>query len=167
MSDTPMSDTPAADTEPLFFENGASWKWLWLGVVGASVMAFIQSAAGLGFQPVVPAFFLVMMSGFLAIQVRAARIHTSVELTADALRQGTEILPISEILEVYPEAENTVKSGEPLEKWQEARTLGEINGVPKGRTGIGLKLINDRTAQAWARDDEALRSALVSLVDPG
>ena len=89
------------------------------------------------------------------------------ELTADALRQGTEILPISEILEVYPEAENTVKSGEPLEKWQEARTLGEINGVPKGRTGIGLKLINDRTAQAWARDDEALRSALVSLVDPG
>jgi hypothetical protein len=30
-----------------------------------------------------------------------------------------------------------------------------------------LKLINDRTAQAWARDDEALRSALVSLVDPG
>jgi len=36
--------------------------------------------------------------------------------------------------------------------------------VPKGRTGIGLKLANDRTAQAWARNDEALRAALTKLV---
>jgi len=163
-----MSDSPASDTgERLFFENGASWHWLWLGVVGALVMVFIQFSAGLGFQPTVPLFFLVMMCGFLTIQVRAARIHTSVELTADTLRQGTETLPISEIIAVYPEAENTVKSGEPLEKWQEARALGELNGVPKRRTGIGLKLINDRTAQAWARDHEALRSALTTLVDAG
>jgi hypothetical protein len=163
-----MSDTPISDAEEvLFFENGASWHWLWLGVVGASVMVFIQYAAGLGFQPVVPLFFLVMMCGFLTIQVRAARIHTSVELTAGTLRQGTETLPINEILAVYPEAENTVKSGEPLEQWQEARALGELNGVPKRRTGIGLKLVNDRTAQAWARDDEALRSALTRLVDAG
>jgi len=168
MSDDPMSDTPISDAEEvLFFENGASWHWLWLGVVGASVMVFIQYAAGLGFQPVVPLFFLVMMCGFLTIQVRAARIHTSVELTAGTLRQGTETLPINEILAVYPEAENTVKSGEPLEQWQEARALGELNGVPKRRTGIGLKLVNDRTAQAWARDDEALRSALTRLVDAG
>jgi hypothetical protein len=109
-------------------------------------------------------------------KVRAARIHTSVELTADTLRQGTETLPISEILEVYPEAEYTprkplfqgirapVKSDEALEKWQESRSLGEVNGVPKGRTGIGLKLAHDRTAQAWARNDEALRAALTKLV---
>jgi len=166
MSDDPMSDTPISDAEEvLFFENGASWHWLWLGVVGASVMVFIQYAAGLGFQAVVPLFFLVMMCGFLTIQVRAARIHTCVELTADTLRQGTETLPINQILAVYPEAEHTVKSGGPLEKWQESRTLGELNGVPKGRTGIGLKLANDRTAQAWARNHEALRSALTTLVE--
>jgi len=163
-----MSDGPTSDAaEVLFFENGASWHWLWLGVVGASVMVFIQYAAGLGFQAVVPLFFLVMMCGFLTIQVRAARIHTSVELTADTLRQGTETLPINEILAVYPEAEHTVKSGGPLEKWQESRSLGELNGVPKGRTGIGLKLGNDRTAQAWARNHEALRSALTTLVEAG
>ena len=168
MSDDPLSDDPLSGTgEPLFYENGASWNWLWLGVVGAVVMASIQSAAGLGFQPVVPLFFLVMMSGFLAVQVRAARIHTSVELTADTLRQGTETLPISEILAVYPEAEHTVKSGKSLEKWQDSRTLGEVNGVPKGRTGIGLALVNDRTAQAWARNHEALRSALTALVEAG
>jgi len=163
-----MSDGPTSDAaEVLFFENGASWHWLWLGVVGASVMVFIQYAAGLGFQAVVPLFFLVMMCGFLTIQVRAARIHTSVELTADTLRQGTETLPINQILAVYPEAEHTVKSGGPLEKWQESRSLGELNGVPKGRTGIGLKLGNDRTAQAWARNHEALRSALTTLVEAG
>jgi len=172
MSDSPISDTSDASGAPdaeevLFFENGASWHWLWLGVVGASVMVFVQYAAGLGFQPVVPLFFLVMMCGFLSIQVRAARIHTSVELTADTLRQGTETLPINQILAVYPEAEHTVKSGGPLEKWQESRSLGELNGVPKGRTGIGLKLGNDRTAQAWARNHEALRSALTTLVEAG
>jgi len=169
-------ETPPGTPERLFFENGASWHWLWLGVVGGLVMTFVQSSAGLGFQPVVPLFFLVMMCGFLTVQVRAARIHTSVELTADTLRQGTETLPISEILEVYPEAEYTprkplfqgmratVKSDEPLQNWQESRSLGEVNGVPKGRTGIGLKLANDRTAQAWARNDEALRAALTKLV---
>jgi hypothetical protein len=66
---------------------------------------------------------------------------------------------------VYPEAEHTVKSGGPVEKWQESRSLGELNGVPKGRTGIGLKLGNDRTAQAWARNHEVLRSALTKLVE--
>jgi len=183
MSETPMSETPEPETPPetspdaperLFFENGASWHWLWLGVVGGLLMMFVQSRAGLGFQPVVPVFFLVMMCGFLTVQVRAARIHTSVELTADTLRQGTETLPIGEILAIYPEAEHTVKSsglpkkwaksGEALQKWQESRSLGELNGVPKGRTGIGLKLANDRTAQAWARDHEALRAELTRLV---
>lgn len=161
---TPGSETPPDAAERLFFENGASWHWLWLGVVGGLVMTFVQSSAGLGFRPVVPLFFLVMMCGFLTIQVRAARIHTSVELTADTLRQGTETLPIGEILTVYPEAEHTVKSGGPLQKWQESRSLGELNGVPKGRTGIGLQLANDRTAQAWARDHEALRAELTRLV---
>jgi len=179
MPETPEPETPEPETPPgaperLFFENGASWHWLWLGVVGGLLMTFVQSSAGLGFRPVVPLFFLVMMCGFQAVQVRAARIHTSVELTADTLRQGTETLPIGEILAVYPEAEHTVKSsgplrkwaksGEQLQKWQESRSLGELNGVPKGRTGIGLKLAKDRTAQAWARDHEALRAALIKLV---
>ena len=46
-----------------------------------------------------------------------------------------------------------------------ARALGELTGVPKGRTGIGLKLTNDRTAQAWARKHQQLRAQLIHLVD--
>jgi hypothetical protein len=51
-----------------------------------------------------------------------------------------------------------------VEKWQSARSLGELNGVPRHRVAIGLKLTDGRTAQAWARRHRALRSALAPLV---
>lgn len=151
--------------EVLFAENGASWRWLLLGPVAAVAMFFIQRSAGIGFQPIVPLFFLVLLSVILYVQVHAARIHTSVELTSESLREGTEVLPLSEIVTVYPETPNAPKSGRDPHPWQEARSLGELNGIPKGRRGIGLKLTGGRTAQAWARDDDALREALIKLVD--
>jgi hypothetical protein len=80
-------------------------------------------------------------------------------LTATYLREGTETILVPEIVKVYPEAE-----GAELPKWQSARALGELTGVPRGRTGIGLKLSNDRSAQAWARKHRELRAALNSLV---
>jgi hypothetical protein len=43
--------------------------------------------------------------------------------------------------------------------------LGELTGVPRGRTGIGIKLSNDRSAQAWARKHRELRAALTSVVE--
>lgn len=151
--------------EVLFSENGASWRWLLLGPVAAVAMFFIQRSAGIGFQPIVPLFFLVLLSVILYVQVHAARIHTSVQLTSESLREGTEVLPLSEIVTVYPETPNAPKSGRDPHPWQEARSLGELNGIPKGRRGIGLKLTGGRTAQAWARDDDALREALIKLVD--
>lgn len=150
----------AAVPEVLFHEPGASWAWTLAGPASAGAMAAIQLSTGYGLQPLVPGIFLVLVSGFLAIQVKAARIHTSVELTADRLRQGTEILKIADIQRIYPPA-----SGSELPKWQSARALGELTGVPRGRTGIGLKLTNDRSAQAWARKHAELRAALSRLVD--
>lgn len=150
--------TPAA--EVLFSEQGASWLWLLAGPAAGISMALIQLSAGYGIQWVVPGAFFVLVSGFLAIQVKAARIHTSVELTANALRQGAETIRTSEIVLVYPEAE-----GAEAPKWQYARALGELTGVPRGRKGIGLKLTNARTAQAWARKHQQLRAALTNLVD--
>ena len=65
-----------------------------------------------------------------------------------------------EIVRVYPEA-----TGSETPKWQYARALGELTGVPRGRTGIGLRLTNDRTAQAWARKHRQLRAALTNLIE--
>jgi len=144
----------------LFYEQGASWWWILAGPASAVAMVLIQVSAGYGIQLLVPGIFFVLVTGFLAIQVKAARIHTSVELTPDQLRQGTENLSIDDIVRIYPEP-----TGPDAPKWQSARALGELTGVPRGRTGIGLKLTNDRAAQAWARKHHQLRAALTHLVE--
>ncbi|MFS0898330.1 DUF3093 domain-containing protein [Mycolicibacterium litorale] len=150
----------APSTGRLFYEPGASWAWLLAGPAAGGAMLAIQMSAGYGLQPLVPMLFLVLVSGFLAIQVKAARIHTSVELTRDTLRQGAEITKLADIVAVYPPA-----TGAEVPKWQSARALGELTGVPRGRTGIGLKLSNNRTAQAWARRHATLREELTRLVE--
>lgn len=150
----------AATPEVLFYEQGASWLWVLAGPAAGVAMALIQYSGGYGIQWVVPVLFLVLVSGFLAIQVKAARIHTSVELTTESLRQGTELIRTEEIVRIYPEA-----SGSETPKWQYARALGELTGVPRGRTGIGVRLTSDRTAQAWARKHQQLRAALTNLVE--
>ncbi|HTI75680.1 MAG TPA: DUF3093 domain-containing protein [Mycobacterium sp.] len=146
--------------EVLFYEQGASWWWIAAGPAAGIAMALIQLSAGYGIQLLVPGAFFVLVTGFLAIQVKAARIHTSVELTPEYLRQGTERLNIDAIVRIYPEP-----TGPDEPRWQSARALGELTGVPRGRKGIGLRLTNDRTAQAWARKHHQLRSALTHLVE--
>lgn len=174
-----MSDEREPDADEgatLFFECGASWLWLLAGPAAALVMVFVQYRAGLGFRAAVPLMFLVMVSGFLALQVKAARVHTSVELTEERLREGNETLAVEQILEVFPEPEAPVRSRGPMqnwrvkpevprEKWQTARALGELSGVPRGRTAIGLRLTGGRMAQAWARDHRKLRAELIRLVE--
>ncbi|OBK70808.1 DUF3093 family protein [Mycobacterium sp. 1274761.0] len=144
----------------LFYEQGASWWWVAAGPASGVAMMLIQLSAGVGVQWVVPIAFFVLVSGFIAVQVKAARIHTSVELTPTTLREGAERISIDDIVRVYP-----APTGKEEHKWMSARALGELTGVPKGRTGIGLKLTNDRTAQAWARKHQQLRAQLVHLVD--
>ncbi|WP_240355329.1 DUF3093 domain-containing protein [Mycobacterium bourgelatii] len=157
----------AAETaaKPLFYEPGASWYWVLSGPAAAASLILIQVTSHVPVSLLVPGIFLVLVSLFVSIQVKAARIHTSVELHEDSLRQGTETILLSEIVKVFPEAENSVKSDKPLAKWQTARALGELVGVPRGRRGIGLKLTGGRTAQAWARRHRHLRDALTPLVE--
>jgi hypothetical protein len=146
--------------EVLFHEQGASWWWLSAGPAAGIAMALIELSSGYGIQFLIPGVFFVLVTGFLAIQVKAARIHTSVELTPDHLRQGTEQISIDDIVRVYPEP-----TGQDAPKWMSARALGELTGVPRGRTGIGLRLTNDRSAQAWARKHQMLRATLTPLVE--
>ncbi|BDX34469.1 membrane protein [Mycobacterium antarcticum] len=144
----------------LFREPGATWWWLLAGPLSATTMMLIQLSSGYGWQPLLPGVFLILVTGFLGLQVKAARIHTSVELTPEYLRQGAETILVSEIERVYPEAD-----GAEVPTWQSSRALGELTGVPRGRTGIGLKLSSGRRAQAWARRHRQLRIALGSVVE--
>lgn len=159
--------TAGMETEaaPLFREAGASWYWVLLGPLSAGAMLWIEKTNGYGWQIAVPLLFLVLVTSFVALQVKAARIHTSVELTNETLRQGTETIKVAEIVKVYPEADHPLTSEKELERWRTARALGELVGVPKGRIGIGLRLTGGRTAQAWARRHQHLRAALTPLVE--
>lgn len=150
---------------PLFYEAGASWLWMLAGPLSAGAMLMIEKSSGYGWQPLVPMVFLVLVSGFVGLQVKAARIHTSVELTTQTLRQGTETIQVADIVQVYPDAEHPLVSQKELQRWQSARALGELIGVPRGRVGIGLRLTGGRTAQAWARRHRSLRAALTPLVE--
>lgn len=92
--------TPTGDTKPklLFYEPGASWYWVLTGPLAAVSVLLLEISSGAGVGLITPAIFLVMVSAFVALQVKAARIHTSVELTHDALRQGTETIRLAEIV---------------------------------------------------------------------
>ena len=95
---------PSAPPAILFYEPGASWYWILAGPGAGLAMLLIQLSAGYGIQLLVPGIFFVLVTGFLAIQIKAARIHTSVELTPDHLRQGAERISIDDIVRIYPEA---------------------------------------------------------------
>ena len=159
-----MTTARNGDPKPLFYEPGASWIWVLSGPAAAASMILIEMWSGAAISLLVPAIFLVMVSAFISLQVKAARIHVSVELTPDALRQGTETILVREIIKVFPEPEHAANSDKELAKWQSARALGELFGVPRGRTGIGLKLTGGRTAQAWAKRHRHLREVLTPLV---
>lgn len=177
------ADPPDVDA-PLFSEPGASLGWLLGGPVAAAAMIFVQVSSGAGFNPLVPLGLLVVLTFVFGLQVKAARMHTSVELTREYLRQGVETILLPEIVSVYPESPDKPAAGplagvstlsllrgrvaidpDEAKGWQAARSLGELNGIPKGRKGIGLKLTNGRTAQAWARNHEELRRLLTQLVE--
>ena len=158
--DAPDAANSTALSELLFFERGGSWLWLLAAPAAGISIALIQFSAGYGIQWFMPVLFFVLMLGFLSIQIKAARMHTSVESTVDSLRQGCETILTGEILEIHP-----VAAGREAARWQPARALGELPGVPRGRTGIGMELTGDRTVQAWARKHRQLRAALVNLVD--
>lgn len=164
---------PPAYGEPLFVEPGARWYWLLMGPAAAIAIVLVQVSSGVGFDPVVPLIFLIMVSVFVGVQVKAARVHASVELTPDILRQGAEVIPLCEIVRVFPEAESGlsadaargVETAVPQAQWTSSRAFGELSGVPRGRTPIGVQLTDQRYAQAWARQHRQLRALLVGLVE--
>ena len=154
-----MTTVPEESEPILFSEPGASLWWLAVGPFSAVSIAGMQMWSAHKVDILVPLAFLFIVTGFMWIQVKAARIHTSVELTREFLRQGTESIRTDSIVEIYPPDE-----GHETSQWQSARALGELTGVPRGRVGIGLLLTGERTAQAWARRHHGLRAALASVV---
>lgn len=155
----------------LFYEPGARWRAVCYGPVLCLLVLVLELATGARPHWFALAFCAVLITGFAIVQVIAVRTHVGVELTETTLRNGTETLPVSSIAAVLsptekPPASQESRSG--AESWEDARTLGELSGVPRRRTAIGLRRTDGTFVRAWARDHRGLRAALTTLVEtPG
>lgn len=141
--------------ETLFYEPGGSWWVVLIGpVLVGAVLALEISGPGQVHWPVLGIFF-VILTGFSVMQVYAARLHTSVQLTERTLRQGTRTIELDRIVKIFP-----ANDGAEHKDWESAPALGELSGVPRRRKGVGLKIDNGKLAQAWARDIDRFRPEL-------
>lgn len=151
------------DEPVLFFEPGARWRMLTWGPIFCLVVLVFELYTGPVVHWFALALFALLLMGFTYVQIVAARRHVSVELTPKQLRQGTESLDISDIDAVLPPADYSDGDYEP-KRWETARVLGELSGVPRRRHAIGLRLVGGALVQAWAKDDDGLRDALEMVV---
>ncbi|MFB9905210.1 hypothetical protein [Allokutzneria oryzae] len=147
----PGFDEPAP---VLYTERGASW-WpvLWgpaFCLVGAVVELVAPGGMGLATWGLVAIAFAVAA----AVWVRARRTIGLVSLTPFVLRQGREDLPVERI-------EAVTDVGAQVG----ARVLGGGWSVPKGTTALPVRLDDGTVVLAWARDAQALRDALIRLLD--
>ncbi|MBF6077747.1 hypothetical protein ACWEPH_21020 [Nocardia beijingensis] len=145
----------------LFTEPGARWRAVAYGPILCLAILALELVTGGAVHWFALLFCAALIAGFVALQVVAGKRHVSVELTTETLRSGTESLPLSSIAEVLPERDEDSWDDE---EWESARALGELTGVPRRRTGIGLRLADGSLVQAWARDHKRLRGALTEVV---
>lgn len=147
----------------LFTEPGARWRSVVYGPVLCLIVLILEVILGRGpvhwFGLV---FCAALLAGFVSLQVVAGKRHVSVELTEGALREGTETLPLESIARILPEHDEESWDDDP---WQSARALGELTGVPRRRTGIGLKLRDGAMVQAWAKNHRELRAQLSAALE--
>ncbi len=162
MGTDPMRPDPAG---PLFHEPGARWRTVAIGPLVCVVALVVELLTGPVVHWVALPIIAIVLAGFSYVMVVAARRHVGVELTSTVLRQGTEELPVAEIEAVLPPPSDDRRDPE---RWETARSLGELADVPRGRKPVGLRLIGGTFVRAWAKDADELRAWLGELVgDPG
>lgn len=148
----------------LYVEPGARWWPLSIAPALALAGIVFDAYMGNGLPVLMWLGSAAVLAGVGALIIHSARTHTRVELTAEALRLGTDEVALAEIVRVFPEAPSGRAKDDPREPWESARSLGGLSVVPRGRRGIGVQMRSGVLRQAWARDDSALRAQLEPLV---
>ncbi|MGH3432891.1 MAG: hypothetical protein ACRDQB_08660 [Thermocrispum sp.] len=95
----------------------------------------------------------VVLLPFTALWVYARRRFCVVRVTGDELTQGAETLPVDQITQV---SDASSADHELLGD----RVLGGGQAVPRKYQPVRLGLSDDTRVLAWARDGDALRTAL-------
>jgi hypothetical protein len=101
---------------------------------------------------------VVAVLGIVAVGTLSARRVWTVGVDDEALSVGRERVPLAEIDVAHlREVDSGVDAGAPV--------LGGGWSLPRGRTGLPLKLTDGRTVLVPTRDPRALYTALMTRVD--
>lgn len=141
------------DGPVLYAEPGSTWWPVLWGPVFAAIGALVEVLTG----PVHWLAWLVLavvLAAMTAGWVKARRRVCSLSLTEHTLRQGQEDLAVDRIAEVLDDEDAL------------GRPLGGGLTVPRKTYEIPLRLADDTTVLAWAREPEPFREALRGLVGP-
>jgi hypothetical protein len=136
-------------------EHGGSWRPFWLVTAALAVFLVLDLVFP---GPDVPALIwlvaIVAVLGIIAGGTMSARRLWTVRVDRDALVVGRERVARSDIDgDHLREVDSGVDAGAPV--------LGGGWSIPKGRTGLPLKLADGRTVLVPTRDPAALRAALL------
>ena len=138
-----------------YLEPGGSWRPFWLVAVALAIFLVLDLVFP---GPDVPALIwlvaIVAVLGIIAGGTLSARRLWTVRVDRDALVVGRERVARSDIdADHLREVASGVDAGAPV--------LGGGWSIPKGRTGLPLKLADGRTVLVPTRDPAALRTALL------
>jgi len=137
-----------------YTEHGGSWRPFWLIAGALAVLVALDLALpGGDVPPLLWAVAIVAVLGIVAAGTLSARRIWTVRVDHEGLSVGRERVRRSEIdLEHLRQVDSGVDAGAPV--------LGGGWSLPKGRTGLPLKLTDGRTVLVPTRDPAALWSAL-------
>ena len=138
-----------------FVEPGGSWRPFWLVAGALAVFLVLDVTLPGGDVPVLLwVLAVVVVLGIVAIGCLSARRVWTVRVDVDGLSVGREKIRLSEIdVEHLRAVDSGVDAGAPV--------LGGGWSLPKGRTGLPLKLDDGRTVLVPTRDPARLYEALM------
>jgi hypothetical protein len=137
-----------------YTEKGASWRPFWLVALALAGMLALDLVLPGGDVPALLwGVAIVAVLGIVGTGTLSARRIWTVRVDDAALTVGRERVALSEIdADHLREVDSGVDAGAPV--------LGGGWSLPKGRTGLPLKLTDGRTVLVPTRDPAALWSAL-------
>ena len=140
----------------VYTELGGTWRPFWIVAAVMAVFLVLDLVLpGGDLPPLMWAVALMTVLGIVAAGCRSARRTWTVRVDDRALTVGLERVPLSD---VDVERLRAVESGADVG----AEVLGGGWSLPRGRTGLPLRLAGGRSVLVPTRDPAALRAALLA-----
>ena len=138
-----------------YVEPGGSWRPFWLVAAALAVLLGLDIALpGRDIPPLLWVVAIVAVLGVVALGTVSAQRVWTVRVEHEALVVGPERLPWAEVDRAHlSEITSGADTGAPI--------LGGGATLPRGRTGLPLRLTDGRSVLVPTRDPAALLAAVI------